>query len=539
MKNRLPFWLLGFALCAMLGYWLAGTTRIDPPHAAPQAGDGTPQTNRAIDDPPPVFRRHERTNRGNMDAEAFTAGALQGERVIAFKDREAMQRFLDRMGDRVRLLDRLDALNALRIGFSDPADLTGLLDGEGEMSMIFPVMTPPLPEGSVQPGAQGLFAGLLEWLGISGDNSTFGKGVKIAILDTGVASHPAFQSLIRSINLVDKPGDPSALNGHGTAVASMIIGDGTFTPGVAPGVNEIIAVRVADDFGMSDSFLLAQGILSAVDAGAQLINISMGSLGQSALLEQAIAYAQERGALIFAAAGNNGIEQVYYPAASDGVIAVGAVDAAGNHLDFSNTGSQIDISAPGYAINAAWPGDQAARVSGTSFSTPIVVGAVAAVMSEAGAGNLTPSQAWQLVSRYLNDAGSAGQDALYGGGMPDLGRVLNADTPGIFDAAVASQTYLPPNPGNPYGQVEVLIQNRGTETLVNTAVQVSTGGNTGNFNITTLAPNAVTTVRVPVTRSLAAGGTEVDARVSITGGAVDAKPANDRRTQIHEAVVAP
>jgi hypothetical protein len=269
-----------------------------------------------------------------------------------------------------------------------------------------------------------------------------------------------------------------------------------------------------------------------------LINISMGSLGQSALLEQAVAYAQERGALIFAAAGNNGIDQVYYPAAHDGVIGVGAVDASGEHLAFSNTGSQIDISAPGYAINAAWPGDQAARVSGTSFSTPIVVGVMAAVMTEAGAGNLTPAQAWQLVSRYLNDAGSAGLDVQYGAGMPDIGRVLNANTPGVFDAAVASQTYLPPDPGNPYGQVEVLIQNRGTETLVNTAVQVSSGGNAGNFNITTLAPNAVTTVRVPVTRPLA-DGFEVDARVSITGGVVDAKPANDRRTQIHEAALAP
>ncbi|MFZ9938644.1 MAG: S8 family peptidase, partial [Luteolibacter sp.] len=516
MRNRLPLWLLGFALCVMLGYWLAGTARIDPPRPASSAEGGTKQTIRAIDDPPPVFRRHPRGGRAKMDAEALAAGALDGERVIAFKDREAMRRFLDRMGDRVRLLGRLDALNALRVGFSDPADLTELLDGEGEMSMIFPVTTPPLPEGSVQPGAQGLFAGLLEWLGISGDNSAFGKGVKIAVLDTGVASHSAFQTLIRNINLVDMPGDPAALNGHGTAVASMIIGNGNFTPGVAPGA-EIISVRVADDLGMSDSFLLAQGIISAVDAGAKLVNISMGSLGQSALLEQAIAYASERGALIFAAAGNNGIDQVYYPAAYDSVIAVGAVDAAGNHLAFSNTGSQIDISAPGYAINAAWPGDQAARVSGTSFSTPIVVGAMAAVMTEAGAGNLTPAQAWQLVSAYLNDAGSAGQDVLYGAGMPDIGRVLAAKTTGIFDAAVASQSYLPPDPGHPYGQVEVLVQNRGTETLVNTAVQVSSGGHAGNFNITTLAPNAVTTVRVPVTRPLA-DGIEVDARVSISGG---------------------
>ena len=540
MKNRLPFWLLGFVLLAMLGYWLAGTARVDPPRPAPQAEHSASRASRPADDPPPRFRSHERGDQRARDAEALAAGALQGERVIVFNDQDALQRFLDRMGDKVKLLGRLDALNALRVGFSDPADLADLLDGDEDLAMIFPVVTPPLPEGGVQPGAQGLFAGLLDWLGISGDNSSFGRGVKIAVLDTGVAAHSAFQSLIRSINLVEMPGDLSALNGHGTAVASMIIGNGGMTPGVAPGA-DIISVRVANDLGMSDSFLLAQGIIAAVDAGAQLINISMGSLGQSGLLDKAIAYASERGALIFAAAGNNGIDQVYYPAASQGVIAVGAVDATGNHLAFSNTGSQIDISAPGYAINAAWPGDQAARVSGTSFSTPIVVGAVAAVMTEAGAMNLTATQAWQLVTRYLNDAGAAGQDALYGAGMPDLGRVFESGTPGIYDAAVASQTYLPPDAGNPYGRVEVLIQNRGTETLVNTAVQITYDGIPANYNITTLAPGGVTAVSVPVKRPLTPENTgfEVDAKVSIGSGAVDAKPANDRRIAIHEASAAP
>lgn len=534
MNKRLPLWLLGFAICAMLGYWLAGTAFIEPPRGNHQAKQEAPEMKRATDDTPPVFRRHERTGSRKMDAEALAAGALQGERVVAFKDREALQRFLDRMGERVRLLGRLDALNALRLGFSDPADLADLLDGEGEVSMIFPVTTPPLPEGSVQSGAQGLFAGLLEWLGISGDNSSFGSGVKIAILDTGVASHPAFQSRIRSIDLVDMPGDPSALNGHGTAVASLIIGNGTMTPGVAPGA-EIISVRVADDRGISDSFLLARGIIAAVDAGARLINISMGSLGRSALLDNAVTYARERGALIFAAVGNNGIDQIYYPAANQGVIAVGAVDAAGKHLDFSNTGNQLAITAPGYALNTAWPGGQTAMVSGTSFSTPIVVGAVAAVMTEASHGTLTPAQAWQLVNRHLNDAGGAGQDPQYGAGMPDIGRVLSAGTPGIHDAAVASQSVLPPDAGNPYGKVEILIQNRGTERLINTAVRIKADGISSTHNITTLAPNAVTTVRVPVTRPLLdnAQAFQVDASVSLTGGIVDAKPSNDRRIESH------
>lgn len=537
---RVRHWvlILGFALAAILGYWLAGTAvPMKSARGNPVPPTGTP---RGINEPAPKFRRAVRPPAKPGDLEAEMLGALEGQRVLVFKDQAALERFLERAGKGIRLLGRLDALNALRVGFSDYADLAALLDGEEELSFIFPVNTPPLPDGSVQPGAVALGNNLLEWLGISGDNSAWGAGVRIAILDTGVASHPAFQSLIRSINLVDFPSDPSALNGHGTAVASLIIGNGALTPGVAPGA-EIISIRVANDLGQSDSFLLAQGIIAAVDAGARLINISMGGFGDSALVKNAVQYALDRGALIFAAPGNNGIAKVALPAAYPGVIAPGAVDASGNHLDFSNTGNEIAISAPGYAVNAAWPGDQAIAATGTSFSTPIVVGTVAAVMTEAGVGTLTPTQAWQLVLAHLSDGGAAGDDPQLGAGMPDISQVLNAGTPGIYDAALASQRILPPDAGNPYGQIEILVQNRGTENLVNTAVQISVGGNQITGNIATLAPNAVTTVRVPITRPPAAGSGDlrVDSRVSLSAGVIDVKPSNDQRIETYAPAGSP
>ena len=252
----------------------------------------------------------------------------------------------------------------------------------------------------------------------------------------------------------------------------MIIGQNPMTPGVAPGA-KILSIRIANDLGQSDSFLLAQGIIAAVDGGAGLINISMGSVGDNALVRKAIEYAQAAGAVIFAAAGNNGSERVSYPAANDGVIAVGAVDALGNHLDFSNTGKQVAISAPGFGVNAAWTGDQAASVSGTSFSAPIVLATVAAVKSWPGNESLSMRQAVDLVFSYLNDGGAAGADVELGGGMPDLSRILNRKTPGIYDAAVASQRVLVSSTGNSSGVLEVLVQNRGTETLINTGVQIS------------------------------------------------------------------
>jgi hypothetical protein len=528
--------ILAFALAAVLGYWLAGKTRpreVSKGGQAPvELGDSA---NRA-DDPMPKFRHGGREWVKRNDSEAENAGALEGQRIVVFKDRAALEDFLKQAGPGIRLLGRLDSLNALRIGFADYDELLAMMDGSEEESFVFPVYTPTPKDGGVQDGAVALGDKLLNWLGVSSDNSSWGKGVRIAVLDTGVTANSAFNTGINMINLVGLPSDPSAQNGHGTAVASMIIGKDSLAPGVAPAA-DILSVRIADDNGLSDSFLLAKGIVAAVDSGVALINISMGSFGDSGIVRNAIAYANDRGVLIFAAAGNNGTDEVTYPASNAGVIAVGAVDAMGNHLDFSNSGTSIAISSPGYGVNAAWSGDQLASVTGTSFSTPIVVGAVAAIMSQSGTVDFTAAQAWQLLTTYLNDGGAAGADAQLGAGMPDIGRVQTGNTPGVYDAAVASSRILPPDAGNPYGQIEILVQNRGTETLINTGVRVSTGAGVVASNINSLAANAVTTVRVPITRPPASGVStmQVDAQVVLSGGVQDAKPSNDRRVETYAA----
>ena len=537
MRFRPTIIIVTIALAGWIGYWLAGTAVPRSPVRQDSAkAENGPKRTLVVDDPAPRFRRGERGPMLRRDDEALDAGALPGQRNLVFNDQAALEDFLKRAGNRVRIMGRIDALNALRVGFLNGDDLAFLMDGEAQASFVYPVDIPASPDGTAQAGAVALGAGLLDWLGVSGDNSAWGTGVTVAILDTGVTANSAFSSKISGINLVDLPADPATQSGHGTAVASMIIGNGALTPGVAPGAS-IISVRIANDLGQSDSFLLAQGIVAAVDAGARLINISLGSPGDSALVRNAIEYARSAGSMIVAAAGNNGVDKVSYPAANEGVIAVGAVDALGNHMEFSNTGRQIAVAAPGYGVNAAWTGDQAASVSGTSFSSPIVVGAIAAVMSQPGSKNLTSSQALALINAYLNDAGEAGNDESLGAGMPDLSRVMNRNTRGIYDAALASQRVLPPSPGNPYGQIEVLVQNRGTESLVNTTVQISTPTGMVTSNITSLPVNGVRAVRVPITQS-ASGSMRYDSRVRVTGGLSDAKPSNDRRVEIYAPAVA-
>jgi hypothetical protein len=532
MPRRYLIALLGFVVAAFIGYWLANTAVPPKPPRVVSSDSTIERKEKAVfDDPAPKFRTGDRPLIRHRDEEAVANGALAGQRTLVFKDQAALEAFLKRAGDRVHVTGRLDQLNALRVSFLDPDDLASLLGDDAQASFVFPVDIPTLGEGTAQPGAVSLNAGLLEWLGIDGDNSGWGAGVLIAILDTGVTQNKAFSSSIYSTNLVDLPGDLSTQNGHGTAVASMIIGNAPLTPGVAPGA-DIISIRIANDLGQSDTFLLAQGIIQAVDSGARLINISMGGFGDSVLVRNAIEYASAAGSLIIASAGNNGTDQVSKPAAYDGVIAVGAVDAMGNHLGFSNTGSQISISAPGFGVNAAWTGDQAASVSGTSFSSPIVAGAIAALMNRPAAPKLTARQAADLLYSYLNDSGEAGTDNKVGAGMPDLGRAIIGKKPGIYDAAVASQRILPPSSGYPNGQIEVLVQNRGTETLVNTKVRISTPTGVVDSNITTLPANGVQTIRVPINGNVDRE-LHYDAKVSLTGGKTDVKPNNDRRVETY------
>lgn len=457
----------------------------------------------------------------NIDNEALETGALRNQRAIVFKDEAAMQAFLAKLGDKVKLLGKIDKLHTLHLGFNNPSDLDALLDGEEELSMIFPVNIPSFENVGPQDGAVALENNLLKWLGVESDNLLWGKGITIAILDTGIADHIAFKNAIQRINLVPLPSDPSNLNGHGTAVASVIFSDNPYAPGVAPSATPL-SVRIADDNGTSNSFLIAQGIIAAVDAGADIINISLGGSGQSSLVDKALAYAKESGVIVVASAGNSGTEGVMQPAASPGVIAVGAVDARNQSMNFSTSGKEVAISSPGYGVNVAYPGDLAARVNGTSFSSPIVAGVIAAVASSSGEPTMSQQQAANLVLSNLNDVGIAGDDPNTGGGVPDMGTIMNLGTSGRYDASINS---IYQTDGN---QLNVLIQNLGTETLINTGVSVIINGRPTQANITTLAPMQTHVVTIPqgTTEPLQVSGT-----VQLSSGQTDQRPQNNSVTQ--------
>jgi len=516
---------VGFLIAVLIGYWVARsavpekeTEKVTKAAEVFKAPHETP-------DPEPWFRRGERAAVFKTDTEAQEAGALVGQRGLIFKDRAALEAFLKRAGNKVIIMGRLEALNILRVGFLNYQDLADLLDGSEQLAMIFPANVPENEYVAAQPGAVPMGSNLLDWLGITGDNSSWGTGVTIAVLDTGVSQHSAFGGKVSAL------GASGDVNGHGTAVASMILGNTDLLPGVAPGAN-VLSIQIGDSAGYSDSFKMAEGILAAIEAGANPINISFGSTGDSAVLRAAIQKAVEAGVVIVAPTGNSGLNQVFYPAANNGVIAVGAVDRNGATLAFSNYGDTVAVAAPGYGLNSAWVDDGAVSVSGTSFSSPIVAGLIAATMSQSG-GALTANQAWQQVINNLNEAGAPGVDPYVGGGLPDMSRVLAANTKGIYDAAVASQ-WVSTVEGNT--QLQVTVQNRGTETLVNTNLQVNSPAGTNYFNATTLAPGAIQTFTVPLSNP--SETMRLESSVTISNGQTDTKPANNSRVETYSTTPA-
>ncbi len=521
--------MLIIVVCGLFGWWIARNLketvtgkRSHPAVASPLAKSATASRTR----PQPLKR--DEFNDGTT-VEIF--GSRKADEVILrFPSDETYWAFIMAVGQsKIRIVDQLDRLRAVRLHYDEQDDLTLLLIGENITTYdSSPSIPTPPAAGSEQDGLVGFGNGLLPWLGITSDRSRWGSGVKVAVLDSGIVPHSDLPGLTKSIEIVPFPKDMAKVHGHGTAVASLIAGIEESAPGVAPAV-ELISVRISDDTGQADSFAMAAGILAAVDAGADLINISMGTSVDNPMISDAVTYAQDHDALIVASSGNTEGSDATYPAAYPSVISVGAVDARGEHLDFSNYGSYLSVTAPGYAVNAAWPGNRYTRISGTSASAPIVTGAIAATMSNGAGTRMSARQAADMVMKYTDEAGIPGADSEYGFGILNVGRIMTRGMPGIVDAAITDQRIV--RVGNA-DQLQVTIQNRGTTILINTLLEVTSSLGANQFNATTLLPGAIQTFTMPVRLSGMAKGAPVELNSKLTLGTLgrDITPYNNQRS---------
>ncbi len=273
-----------------------------------------------------------------------------------------------------------------------------------------------------------------------------GAGVTVAVLDTGVdAGHPDLAG--RVLPGYDatrrRPGGTSDPNGHGTHVAGSIAAAGAVS-GIAPD-SRILPVRVMNANGGGNTSDIVAGIIWAVNHGANVINMSLGSRDSDKAEEAAVRWARNRGVIVVAAVGNDGGTKAIYPAGygdskrnasvgSDPVIGVGAVHRGDSRAGFSQRGNPVDLVAPGVRVLSTSPRSRGSYAweSGTSMSAPFVTGTAALLISRLAAtdpGMSATERAARTASALRaggRDLGAPGTDSNYGSGAVNAARALAA-----------------------------------------------------------------------------------------------------------------
>ncbi|MFJ5861669.1 S8 family serine peptidase [Pseudarthrobacter sp. NPDC092439] len=295
-------------------------------------------------------------------------------------------------------------------------------------------------------------------------NVSKGAGVKVAVIDSGVdAGHPDLKGAVAGGFDASGSGDANGQKSigakpeHGTLVATILAGrghqpkDASPSPvpkstgatgpdgmaGVAPEA-EILSVSTwlgsPNPSGKSDQDQIPEAVRWAVDNGATVINISLGSTTPQwpQSWDAAFLYAEQKDVVIVAAAGNRvgGNIQVGAPATIPGVLTVAGVDRKGvASVDASSQGISIGVAAPAEDLVGGVPGGDYAEWAGTSGSAPMVAGVAALIRSK-----WPEMSAEQVINRIVStadDAGPAGKDPLYGFGVLDAAAALKDDVPEV------------------------------------------------------------------------------------------------------------
>jgi serine protease len=320
------------------------------------------------------------------------------------------------------------------------------------------------------------------WQGLVADGHPGAKGVTVAVLDTGVAYRnkghrfrrdpdlPRTKHFVHPKDFVDGDRLPLDREGHGTHVASTIAqatDNGFGLTGIAYGA-KVMPIRVLDRHEVGKGSDVAKGIEFATAHGADVINLSLNFKPDVKHCEQivsvchAIQHAIHKGVTIVAAAGNDDMSRVFYPAAAHGVIAVGASTYRGCDAAYSNYGTGVDVVAPGGGVDKTpeatadlrcrpnAPGYEIRQYSllpraakqgnfrkfgitgleGTSMSAAHVTGVAATVIASRVCGkHPSPRRVGRRLKSTAVDRGAPGRDEIYGDGLLDASRAISPRTP--------------------------------------------------------------------------------------------------------------
>jgi len=256
--------------------------------------------------------------------------------------------------------------------------------------------------------------------------------VRLAVLDTGYSPHdllpePVYsKSFIRGESVRDG-------NGHGNHCAGTALGRGGI--GVAPGAS-LMAIKVLSNDGRGSSDGIANGIRDAVDNGADILSLSLGSSSPYEPTRKSLEYAWSKGVITISAAGNSGFNgrqnTIGYPAKYPESLCIGAYRKDGQRASFSSGGRELDMCCPGQDIvscdNNSASGFRG--MSGTSMATPFAAGLFALIvelMRREGAAEFTGVEAVRaFLAKYTQDMGEPGFDPFWGMGVPKTQDIIAA-----------------------------------------------------------------------------------------------------------------
>lgn len=239
------------------------------------------------------------------------------------------------------------------------------------------------------------------------------KETLIAVIDTGVDGSLAdLKDKVHADlgkNFVGRNNDANDDHGHGTHVSGIIaanMDNGYSMAGIHPNA-KILPVKVLDGSGEGDTDQIALGIIYAADQGAKVINLSLGG-GYSRTIEYALQYAAAKNVTIIAASGNDGMEEMSYPASSQYAIAVGATNRLDIVADYSSYGDELALVAPGSDIPSLLPDGNVTYMSGTSMATPHVSAVAGLLLSQNP--KLKPKEIKKILLDTANDVAFKGTD---------------------------------------------------------------------------------------------------------------------------------
>ena len=251
-------------------------------------------------------------------------------------------------------------------------------------------------------------------------SKTKGEGVRIAVIDTGLNRHIDFsESIAKTINVFDRTTtEIPDIAGHGTFITGIISSE---RYGISP-MSKIYSTNVLNDKGLGTYTAILDGITFAINNKVDILCMSLGAIYPlPQMIDDRLRIAHSNGITIVCATGNSSNNKLAYPSNEDYIVSVGGSNENGKRASFSNYGRELDFVAPSIDIVSTFGINQYGKMSGTSVSAPIIVGACALVISyyRMNGIELSPSEVKNILIKASNDK----KTRHIGWGTPDLSKI--------------------------------------------------------------------------------------------------------------------